>query len=233
VVDEVHEMRARAARLSENVGRSAQTWQLAQYGLHQFRVAPTKAVDGLLDVADPDGLPGDARQAHEERELDRARVLKLIDQEELELFGQRFDDLGLVEKSEKQVLLIDEIDDTELALSLLIGIQRASGQGKDGVKIRGNVTPQARMGRISTCGFRHGLRDAPQLLLRSGLRELHPRFPLRVAGAHVLRSFAREPDVFGSLLRCRAFRELGKCDLDRSGKCGIQILPARRRKVPE
>ena len=79
VVDELDQRRTRAPGVLEHLLRAAQLGQRLDHRPHQHRVAATKAINCLLDVPDPDDLACVLGQLEEQRELDRARVLKLVD----------------------------------------------------------------------------------------------------------------------------------------------------------
>ncbi len=72
-----------------------------------------------------------SREAQEDRELQRARVLELVDEHEVDLAGEARVDVGTIEKPEREHLLIGEVDARPVALVVLVGVERARRDRED------------------------------------------------------------------------------------------------------
>ncbi len=137
-----HELRPAAPRLRQRFGLGTGEDRV-DGGVHQRRVGAAESKDRLLLIADPDAARGDVGETEEDRELERARVLELVDQHEVELAAETRARLGPIEELEREHLLVGEIDGAPRALVVLVGLQCA---GRDRVDERaggGEVGAQA------------------------------------------------------------------------------------------
>ncbi|CAB4762394.1 unannotated protein [freshwater metagenome] len=217
--------------MPKNLLGSAQTRKLTEDGLHQFGVAAPEPVDRLFDVADPDRFAGDARQTHEEFELYGAGVLELVHEKQVELLRQRLDDRGLFQKPEEEVLLVHEVDDAQLALSLGVGVERLCAEREDRCEVPLDVLLQPRVRDITARDVRHGLGNCLEPRLRRALGESYPVGPRRGAAANKAQRFASKRDVVGCvLLAARALLDLRDGGLDRACERRVEFIGARRGK---
>ena len=123
-------------------------------GVHEPRIGAAETVDGLLLVAHPGALrePG---EREEERELEGARVLELVDEDEVDLGRELFADGGPLEEPEGEGLLVGEVDDAALALVVGVGREGASGERKGEASRASEFTPETRV-PVVVCGERPG-----------------------------------------------------------------------------
>lgn len=131
--------------------------ELLRDSLNHFGIASAEAVDRLLRIADPDRLFDDLRQMVEEADLDRAAVLKLVDQHQPGRFANVAGHLLQVEQLHRVTLHIVEVDQTVAPFVVGIVAAPVRGQPENTLHV---ILQQAAMG------------DVPQALLQ-GLADLH------------------------------------------------------------
>ena len=99
---------------------------------HQAGVGVTEAVDRLLRVSHPDLLVDELGEFEEEGELDGGGVLELVDREQPEAGGDRFPHpRRVLQQAQRLHLLVDEVDQAQLALVGLVGLERLRGDVED------------------------------------------------------------------------------------------------------
>src|SRR5271165_6617576 len=83
LIRKMYQCRARAPRVRQCFLLALKRWQAVQDGRHQGGIATAKSVDRLLHVSHPDDMFGAARKLDKQRELNGARILKLIHHEQV------------------------------------------------------------------------------------------------------------------------------------------------------
>ena len=110
----------RLDRLADQVGVGGGGCQRLDHRIHQRRIRAAEAVDRLLLITDPHGLARERGELEEDRELEWAGVLELVDKHEIDLTRERRPHVRATEQLQCERLLVDEVDHAALALVLLI-----------------------------------------------------------------------------------------------------------------
>ena len=145
--------------------------------MHEFRITTPESVDRLLDVPHPVNPLGKACQFQEQRELDWARVLKLVDHQQIEFFPEHSSDIRMVEQAEQLVLLIGKVENAEFLLESLIVRQGLGREIEHQCEVTSQVGVQPLMLGYPTGQFRNWLDGRPQARFRSLLGEFGPLAP--------------------------------------------------------
>src|SRR5579862_5154226 len=98
----------------EHFGRAALPSHFVDDRVHERGIGAAKREDRLLAIADPDRATRQLVQFQEERELNWTRVLKLVDDQQLQARAQLFGDLGTIEELERTLFHVDIVDVTSL-----------------------------------------------------------------------------------------------------------------------
>ena len=120
----------------------------ASHGRHEVGIGAAKPVDRLLGIPDPEVPARDPRDAQKQGELDRACVLELVDQCQIEALGKNACYFGTLEQAQRLGFLIGKVDQPTRQLVVPVshkGLRRTVEDAPDhGFK----VVAQPRMTRV-------------------------------------------------------------------------------------
>ena len=122
-------------------------------------------------------MPGQARELEEQRQLDRAGVLELVDHQQVQLVVQYLGHLGHVQQFEQQVLLVGEVHHPHGQLALAVVRQGCRADAEHALKVGADVGMQLRMGVAGAGQHLDGLGQVHEGLFGLGFGESNPLRP--------------------------------------------------------
>ncbi len=150
----------------------------------------------------PDAALGDVGELEEDRELERARVLELVDENQVDLAAETRPHLTALEQLEREHLLVGEVDGTPGALVVLVRAERARRDRVHEAAGRAEVLLQTRMPVVRRGGRDDGLTELRRFLRDPEVLEPPPIGPAqRQAAPHAAENALHLLDRLGGLLR--------------------------------
>ena len=107
--------------------------------------APANSKMHCFAIADPRRAPGEQVQLDEERELQRARVLELVDDQQFQSVRQLARNVRVIDQGDPPIHHVREVDHTPLLLPVRVRIETGLRGFEDGAHEVGDVLVQTRV----------------------------------------------------------------------------------------
>lgn len=177
------------------------------------------------------------RQGDEERELQWAGVLELVDINTINALRERGGKLRVLEQPKRQPLLVDEIDQAPCAFVRVIGQHRLSGAGENRLDIGADIGDEARMARENARRLTQGLKMGVIGLGAAELRHSDPVAPDQIGGLLAAKGLAqvveRSGRAFGQPIVVGIAREqVGRGSVQRAVEARFRLAFVRRGRDP-
>jgi hypothetical protein len=228
---ERHELAARAIVRREQLALTPRRGDPRRDRVHQERIGPRILEDALLAIADPHGAPGERVQLHEQRQLDGARVLKLVDQRKLQPSAELCANRCMIEQAQGAVEHVHVVDDATLPLPLGVGAETDPGSFEEREGERSDIRVELGVALVVRRDLvEHRDRGLAALAGLQG-RELGPVAPIEFSIATALSGETKK--IHGLVRLLGAIADLEQSvvsDPQLSCQCFVQGLAVRSRR---
>ena len=212
------QLRTRAKVHAQQVTLAARCRHPARHRVHQPRIGARILEDALLAIAHPHRALRQRMQLHKERELDRARILELVDDRQLQALGQHLRHAIVLHQRERAVQHVDVVDHPTPLLPRLVRGQAHARRVVDGERQLAQLGMQTRMRLVARRHLAHlhekriGTRPPLATFMT---RELRPVAPVDLAVTLTTRHARHQRDRFlrgaDAIIR---LRQRLRCDRD-------------------